>query len=462
MKTSDAGAMESRGGRGWRDAGPRAYVLLVVLWFLYLFAPHKLLQYFLPAARPLTWIPEFLLWICVIMWLRWPTPKRGYPAYTRFMALFIFGTAVAYLLGNSQLAIGIDRVMYQPYLLGLVTLTICDTPARARPIFGLYFGYFLWFGIWGLISLTTSPISAVQDTSTRVIVFWHRDYENRDAFGPLMVAGFAYSIYYLQANRAIGTRFRTVCGYLSMGLCAIGFITSFGRGAFIAFLAVGTSMWLNSARKMAIVFALLLSIGIAVLTAPQLVERYVGTMQSITQQGMHEGTGADRAALWTMAWRAFLSSPLVGVGTDNFGVGAGKLLSPGELAMGGYTPGRLWGRAVHSAPMTILAEYGLVGAIVAVLLVVDFFRTNRRTRLNATKASSQESGQDSGFPPGYVNAIALGLHSAFLAFCVSSIVYEILYTPLLWTVIVLNRMLYFASGASVPYEAKPAASLRPI
>jgi hypothetical protein len=233
------GAAESATYPGWRQPLPPAYLLLVAIWFLYLFAPHKLLQYFLPGTRPLTWIPELLLWVCTILWLRDPTPKRGFPAYTRFMALFLFGTAVALVLGNSTLAFNVDRVMYEPYLLGLLTLTICDKPDRARPIFDLYFGYFLWFGIWGLISLKTSPIGAVEDTSTRVIVFWHRDYDNRDAFGPLMVAGFAYSIYYLQANRAIRTRVQTVCGYLSMGMCFIGFITSFGRGAFIAFLAVG-------------------------------------------------------------------------------------------------------------------------------------------------------------------------------------------------------------------------------
>lgn len=461
VKTSGAGAAEFEESPGWREAGPRVYILLVVLWFLQLFAPQKLIQYFLPAAQPLSWVPEILLWVVAIMWLRWPAPKRGFPAYTRFMVLFLFGTVVAYFHGQWGLARLVDRQMYQLYLLGLITLTICDRPARARPIFALYFGYFVWFGIWGLISLKTSPIGAVEDTSARVIVFWHRDYDNRDAFGPLMVAGLAYSIYYLQANWAIRTRARTAWCYLSIGMCAIGFFTSFGRGAFLAFLAVVSSMWLRSKRKLAIIFALLVAIGIATLSVPQLVDRYVDTMQSITQQGTNSGTGADRAALWGIAWREFLSSPIVGVGTNNFGAGAATVLSPGEVVAGGYTLGRLWGRAVHSAPMTIIAEYGLVGVTIALLLIVDFFRTNRRTRMNATKDSGPELQQSNSFPPGYVNAVALGLHAAFLTFCVSGIFYEIIYTPLFWTVVVLNRMLYFTSGASVPYEAKRTISLRP-
>jgi hypothetical protein len=103
------------------------YEFLLVLWFLELFSPQKLLQYFLPIARPVSWIPELLLWVSAIMWLRGSAPKRGFPAFTRFMALFLFGTVVAYFHGQWGLARGIDRLMYQLYLLGLITLTICDS-----------------------------------------------------------------------------------------------------------------------------------------------------------------------------------------------------------------------------------------------------------------------------------------------------------------------------------------------
>jgi O-antigen ligase len=458
-----AGVDESRPSRFWLvEPVPRIYVLLVVLWFLELFSPLKLLQYLLPAARPLTWIPEILVWVCTIMMLRGSAPIRGFPAYTRFMVLFLFGTAVAYFHGQWGLARAVDRGMYQLYLLGLITLTICDRPAYARRILGLYFGYFIWFGLWGLLSLVISPISDSEDPGARVIVFWHPDYDNRDAFGPLMVAGLAYSIYYLQANWTIRTQTRTALSYLSIGLCVIGFVTSFGRGAFLAFLAVATSMWLRSKSKITVTVALLIVIGVATLAVPRLTDRYADTMQSITQQGTTSGTGADRAALWNIAWREFLSSPIVGVGTSNFGSGASAVMSPGEVAAGGYTVGKLWGRAAHSAPMTILAEYGLIGAVIAVLLVVDFFRTNRRTRLHAAKISSPAVSRAGGFPPGYVNAVALGLHAAFLAFCISGIFYEILYSQLFWVVVVLNRMLYFSSGAALTYELKRPSAGRAV
>jgi O-antigen ligase len=444
--------------RGWRDAGPRAYVLLVVLWFLCLFAPFKLIPYYVPAARPLSWIPELLLWVCAIQWLRWPAPRRGYPAYTWFMVVLIFGTGVAFVLGNVGVAREVLRVTYQYYLLGIITLTFCTTPERARPILALYFGYFLWYGLWGLISLKISPLGRDVDPQMRSIVPWHTSFDNRDAFGPLMVAGVAYSMYYWHANRAIRTRAQTAWCALSMGLCTLGFITSFGRGALIGFLAAATSMWLRSRRKIAVLAGLAVAIAAFAFIAPQLSSRYLESMETITSEGMSAGTGADRADLWSIAWREFLSSPIVGVGTANYGPAGQRVLSPEEQTAGGYTRGRLFERVPHSAPMEILAEYGLFGVAVTLVLVVDFFRTNRRTRINAAKLAGSCSATPGGFPAGYVHATALGLHAAFLAVCVSSIFYELLYTPLLWTIIVLNRMLYFSSGADLGYQSSPSGS----
>jgi len=440
--------------RGWRAAGPWPYQLVVILWFLGLFAPFKLIPYYIPPTRPLSWLPELLLWLCAIQWIRWPGPKHGYPAYTGFMLLMIFGTGVAFMLGNWGVARETIRYMYQDYLLGLITLTFCTTLARARPLLGLYFGSFLWYGLWGLISLKTSPLSEAVNPGARRIIAWHPDFDNRDAFGPLMVAGFAYSIYYLRANRAVRTRVRSIGGVLSMALSLLGFITSFGRGAFLGFLVATTSMWLRSRRKLAIVIAVALVVVAFSFVAPQLASKYLATMQSITGEGMEKGTGADRAAVWSIAWREFLSSPIVGVGTADYGPAGLRVLGREEIGVGGYTRGSLFERVPHSAPMRILAEYGLVGVVIVLVLVVDFFRTNRRIRRHAADLSGSSAGDMEGSPAGYVPAVALGLRVVFLTFCVSSIFYELLYSSLFWNVIVLNRMLYIASGAQLAFQDK--------
>jgi len=437
------------------------YRLIVWLWFLYLWAPTKLIVFYAPFARPITWLPELLLWVCAIRWLQSPVKKRVYPAYTAFFCLMIAGTLVAFLIGNWGISRAILRQQYEYYLLGLLTLAYCTTPSRARSVLGVYFGYFLWYGIWGLISLKVSPLADAATPAARLIIYWHPAYDNRDAFGPLMVAGLAYSVYYLHGIRAIRSGRQTATGVLSIALGILGFLTSFGRGAFIGFLATATSMWLKSQRKLAALgIAAAVIAGLLVL-APQFTARYVSSMQTITSEGTEEGTGADRMGLWRVAWREFLWSPIVGVGTGNYGIAAYRVVKVGEDVGHGYTQGRLWGRACHSTPMTILSEYGLVGTLVELWLVVDFFRTNRRTRLSEKRKVVEESDDKDGFPPGYVTALALGLNAVFLAFCISGIFYEIIYwTPLYYNVIVLNRMLYFASGAHIDALVAPPMNRR--
>ncbi len=270
-----------------------------------------------------------------------------------------------------------------------------------------------------------------------------------------MVAGLAYSIYYYHATKETRKRAGVIWFALCMSLCAIGFVVSFGRGAFIGFLVTGASIWLRSRRRMAaLVWTAAAIVAFAVL-APNLTSKYWASMQTITAEGTESGTGADRMGLWGVAWREFLWSPIVGVGTANYGLATQLVVNESEGDVGhGYTKGTLWGRSVHSTPMTILSEYGLLGVVVTLLLVVDFYRTNRRIRVRAEQAVARGLQRDSPLSPQYVRAIALGLHGAFLTFCVSGVMYEIIYTPLYWTVITLNRLLYLAYGADADDSAE--------
>jgi hypothetical protein len=109
----------------------------------------------------------------------------------------------------------------------------------------------------------------------------------------------------------------------------------------------------------------------------------------------------------------------------------------------------MWGRVLHCAPLTILCENGIMGAVVMLCLVADFVSTNRRTRKNA-KRFADPPGQgnfrnDFFFQPSAVIAVSNGLNAAFLAILVSAFLYELLYTPLLWHLIVINRLLYLVT-----------------
>lgn len=441
-------------------ADESVYRMVVWLWFLYLLAPIKLVTFHVPALRPLSWVPELLLWACAIKWLRLKSDKRGYPAYSAFFYLTVVGILVAFLLGNWGISRTIVRQLYQFYLLGLITLTVCITPERARQILRIYFVYFLWFGIWGLVSLKLSPLGQDVDPAARIIVYWHVNFDNRDAFGPLMVAGLVYSFYYAQATKSVRTKQETYLLALTIPLNIIGFLTSFGRGAFLGFVTAAFSMWCRSRKKAVSIVAIIAAAISFSIVAPQFAERYWNSMQSIFEEGTQKGTGADRKVLWTFAWREFLTSPVFGVGTANYGIAVMRVVSPEESIRHGYGASGLYGRNVHSTPMTLLSEFGVIGVIMWSVLVIDFFRTNRRIRraANSQPTDDRSAPSTSVFPPGYVHAVALGLNVVFLSFCVSGIFYEIIYTPLYWNVLMLNRMLYYASGAHLLTSDKKRAT----
>jgi hypothetical protein len=434
-------------------AGPDAgtayaadYRSVIFLWFLFLFEPARLITYYIPALTPLKWIPELLLYTAFIRWFFSPAPKRQVKSFTAFFGLTLLGTAIAAVLGNWGVARIIVRQMFQYYALGLLTLSFCNTPDRAGTILRLYFYMFLYYGIWGLISLSMEPIASDIDPGAREIVHWHIHFENRDAFGPLMVMGFVYAFYLYKAMRG---RLSKLLATATMALCIAGIIMSFGRGVFLAFIAAIGYLWIKTKRKLLMAFALVVLVIVFINVAPDLAHRYWATMQTISSEGTKGGTGLDRKTLWGWAWREFLSSPIYGVGTGNFGIAIFRVVSYGEAMAAGYTPGRMWGRALHCAPLTVLCENGLLGAFVMVWLTADFVRTNRRTRRNA-KRFAGPPGQDDlhhdfFFRPSAVIAVSNGLNAAFLAVLVSAFFYELLYTPLLWHIIIINRLLYLVT-----------------
>jgi O-antigen ligase len=185
------------------------------------------------------------------------------------------------------------------------------------------------------------------------------------------------------------------------------------------------------------------------LVAPKTAQTYWQYMSTITSQGMQEGTGAQRKVIWSVAWDEFRASPIFGWGTSNFGIATQRVLAPNERLGSDETTAKMWGRAAHSAPMTIISEYGLIGAVIAALLVIDFFRVNSRLRA-FSKSMPQGLNRD------YYNNIALALHAVFLTYCVSSFFYEIIYTQLFWDVLVLNRVLYMTSVKAAVAHAVPA------
>jgi len=423
-----------------------AWRLTLCLWILFLFEPFRLIGYYASGLAPLKWIPELLLYGTSLLWVFSSGTKRHLKWFTAFFGLMLLGTVIAFFLGNWGIARLMDRQMFQYYGLGVLTLTFCNSPQRANTVLRVYLLSFLYYGIWGLISLRLAPLADSADPGAREIVYWHIHYVNRDGFGPLMVMGFSLS-YFLYS--AVTTRLMKFLIVLSLVLCFLGIVISFGRGVFLAFLVVLGYIWFRTRHKVLFTVALAVMLVAFVASSPEFASRYWATMKTIFSEGAAAGTGLDRKILWGWAWREFLFSPIFGVGTGNFGIAVFRVVGPSEMVASGYTAGSLWGRVLHCAPMTVLCEYGLVGVTVALFLVRDFFRTNRRTRIfarNLAVPGDTGSDRDNFFsPPSHVVTVSNGLNITFVATLVCAFFYELLYTPLIWHVIVINRLAYIAA-----------------
>jgi O-antigen ligase len=209
-------------------------------------------------------------------------------------------------------------------------------------------------------------------------------------------------------------------------------------------------IWYKSKRKIIGMFLLIVASGV-VFGAGAFVSsghNYWEIMNTIVTEGSSGGTGADRKTLWGWAWRVFLENPIIGAGTGNAGVKFVDLIPEDEMLNHGYTKGKLWGRAIHCVPLTILADYGLIGAFVFAMLIVDFLRTNSRTRrgLNIIRGSSlygpkTQRGDNSTMPRRYLY-INSAISACFVAYWINAVFYETLYAAFLWNLVTMNRLLF--------------------
>ena len=432
-----------------RDPASRdvfGYRIVALLWFLYLFAPQKLLVYYTDAARPLTWMLEVMLVttsVAMVFTRRPDAPRRGYPAFSILFALTLLGIAMAVIYGEFLPARDRLRQVYQFYLLAQLTVVYCDRPERAKVILQIYFLHFIYFGLWGAVSLSYAPIAEAVDPGLRDIIYWHIAYGNRDAFGPVMVAGVIFSIYYAQAFRP-GSKLAVG----NVGLCLVGVFTSFGRGVFVSLVVAAGVMWMRARNKLRIALLLAACLSVTPFLAPSLTQRYITSMSTIFTEGTQQGTGADRKILWSWGWRIFKNNPIAGVGPGNFGVVILDEVPLSEAAIYGYNRNTLYGRVTHSMPITLLSEYGILGMLAMLYVLFDFFKTNGAIRqVSGTMAC--------GFSPEYANAVSAGLQTAFISVCVNSLVYPTLYLPLFWHLVTINRMVYFAAGATAATATRP-------
>ncbi len=397
--------------------------VLLALWVTFLFDPH----WYLAAIGPnvVLKLPVLLFrgllgslafgMLTIESWQRraeWSLP---------FLAFVIVGAIGVPMAIN----IGYARETFQGYFLWwtmiVATATMIDGPRRAEFLIYLYGVQFLWWGIWG---------------AKYGLVFWHHTLSNYDGFGAFNVGG--VGICYFLAMATPKKWFKWLM-YLTAGLCTMGVVASFARGAFLALVLLLFIIWLRSPHKgrtaaYGVVLVLVIMVAASLLFEDNF---FWNEIKSAFDEGTTEGTGAQRMVLWGSAIDVWREHPIFGAGLKNFGVYASTIYEEGELGGMFANPMALYDYVLHNLYLTTLSEMGIAGCIALLWIFIDFFRRNAQLRSPLAEQRWHELGGTLKLRP-----LALGLEAAMAAFIVDAAVYSMMGIHWFYTMVALNLLLH--------------------
>jgi len=419
-----------------------------------------------PAAGPAYWLLA-ALWLVTLYDPQWNLAARGYPIFLKLPVFLL--VAVGISLAISAVSVpGFTRrwTWYLPLLLFILVslvsgyfapdaryvereltqltvywtlvvgaVALVDTPRRSTLLLLAYGVQFTWWGLWGVVV-------------DRGGVSWHPVLANYDGFGAFMVIGAGFCAFLALA--ADGKWIRRAL-MLTAGLCLVGVVASFARGAFLAAVAVGLAAWWRSPNKgTALLAGVVGVITFGVAASLLFGDAYWSEMETILQ-GTQEETGEDRWVMWSAGWEVFVNHPILGAGPGNWGVRATEIFRPGELG-GQYTYNviDLYDRELHNDYMTILAEVGILGISLFIWLLIDFWRRNRDLRTGHAEEVWRQLGGRLD-----LHYVALGLEAAMVGWMAAAFFYSLAGTHWLFTILGLNLVLHSIVSRASPGDRGP-------
>jgi putative inorganic carbon (HCO3(-)) transporter len=430
------GALEVAGqGRRPRSKGawPFPLLLLFLLWVLVLYEPDVwIASQGALVARKLPLALYALLAVFAVL--------RALDASLRvwflpFLVFVINGSVTVPFAENAGVAADhVWKTLLLFYCLAVGSLLFIKSIEKTRLLLVLFL---CQFSFWGVQALSGG---APMGSTTWAPIPWHPILGNTDAFAPLMVLGMVFSYYYGMATRSKRMRW---LAFVTGFLCVIGIVASFTRGASLAAGLMVLYVFLRSPNRGKA--AVWLTVAAAVfLIATNIIYpegEFWTRLGTITSEGTHSGTGADRWNLWRLGWRVFSERPIFGVGAGNFGVYAFFHIPPDDM-LGRYAANQwaIYGRVLHSVHMQVLVEFGLVGVATYVWMLVDFWKRNAALRSQAfiLAWSRATRGQLD------LRSLSLGLEGAMIAFLITGIFYDQLFVHWLYSLLTINAVLHAA------------------
>lgn len=204
------------------------------------------------------------------------------------------------------------------------------------------------------------------------------------------------------AHRVRSKLLKLLC-LCAFGVLIFGIIGSASRGATLAACA-GMVYLLMSSRKKSLVFAfVLLASGLVFTLAPSTYFERMETLGSYEE----DSSAKSRLIAWKAATNMALENPL-GVGAGNFNSAYGRIYRPEDALSNRWI-------SAHSIYFVVLGEYGFIGLIVLIMLIISNIKDNVRTR-KLIIANNGGAGNIPDYWPVYLNMsiIAYAVGGIFL------------------------------------------------
>lgn len=253
---------------------------------------------------------------------------------------------------------------YVAGLLALVVATMVSTPRQVRLVVGAFVAGAVLSVLVGLIAQMLQPAATAGGSDGRF---------EGGAGDPNFLAAALVPAVVLVA--ALGSSVRSAHGRLALGaaivVLALGFAATASRGGVVAAVVTGlAAIALYRGRRaqvaLFVVGGLCLA-GASLAASPAAWERVTSI----------DSRGNGRADLWNVAWQMSADHPIAGVGLNSFRARAPEYVRrPGTLHFVDLIAERP--RVVHNTYLQLLAEAGIVGLALFVLVVGACLRAGWR------------------------------------------------------------------------------------
>jgi O-antigen ligase len=268
--------------------------------------------------------------------------------------------------------------------------------------------YFLLIDIW-LGSIMFSCTHGILQGGKIWGSMWLKD-ENTISLLAAMAMPFAFMLF-KNSRSKIKKLFYLLCMAIYVGLTVV----AHSRGGALSMGIVMVFLWHVTKNRIRNLF---LVIVVALIGISYLPDYFVEEMKTL-EQGTEEGTAADRIYLWGICLEMFSDNPVLGVGPANYPYYFSSYEKGKKYQLGTQRP-------AHTTPLQWLAEMGIVGATLLLMVLYAFWRNY----LEVLRLCKQN--QDNTVGKDLYYAVIFAVMVAFIAFWFGSIFLSLMPYPFFW------------------------------